>query len=267
MNTQDFHEWSPRSQVFLIDPPVWRVELFGGLRLARGAFTRTDFRTHRTGSVLGYLAYFRGKWHPRHLLAELFWPEDLPERALRSLETALRTLSLELEPPGIEPGTILLQERERVCLSGRAVLTDVAEFRERIELACQCHSRARRLRLLLVAVEQYRPDLLPGHRDEWLLPAQAELEDLYIWAALTLTRDLSAAGHLDESLRVARRALEVDPLAEKLHRQVARLLQRRGDLPSPALNRRPAQVISGASSDAGGPGPSGSRRLTGEEPA
>ncbi|HVA91131.1 MAG TPA: hypothetical protein VNL71_14955 [Chloroflexota bacterium] len=265
MDASRLDERPAASQALLIDPPVWRVELFGGLRLARGALTRTDFRTRRTGSVLGYLAYFRGRWHPRHVLAELFWPEDLPERALCSLEIALHTLSVELEPPGIEPGTVLLREKERVCLSGRAVLTDAAEFRERIGLARRCRGRAQRLRLLLVAVEQYRPDLLPGHPDEWLLPAQAELEDLYAWAALTLTRDLSAAGHPDKSLRVALRALEVDPLAEKLQRQAARLLRRRGDLPAPAPSRRTAQAISGASSGAGGARPSGSRRLSGEE--
>jgi hypothetical protein len=44
--------------------PVWRIELFGGLRARRGDQVVTRFRTQKTGALLAYLAYYCQRTHP-----------------------------------------------------------------------------------------------------------------------------------------------------------------------------------------------------------
>jgi hypothetical protein len=36
----------------------WRIELLGRLRATQGELSLTHFRTHKTGLLLAYLAYF-----------------------------------------------------------------------------------------------------------------------------------------------------------------------------------------------------------------
>jgi DNA-binding SARP family transcriptional activator len=201
---------------------LWRVELFGGLRLIRGSLVYTGFRTHRTGGLLGLLAYHRGREFPKEALAELLWPDELPLRALQSLQMALECLHRELEP-GMPRGSVLSEREASVLLSESAVVTDIDEFRERILQAGRADSRPRRLSLLLVAAEQYRPDILSGHREEWILPAQAEIDDLYLGAVGALSQLHETDGEPGEALAVLRRALRIHPDAPGLLREVQRL--------------------------------------------
>src|SRR5207249_12211582 len=93
----------------LLDP--WRIELFGGLRARHGDRVITRFRTQKTASLLAFLAYHRGRAHGREELIDLFWPDDDIDAGRHSLRQALTSLRHQLEPPGVEAGSVLIPDR------------------------------------------------------------------------------------------------------------------------------------------------------------
>src|SRR5439155_10582859 len=50
---------------------IWRIQLLGGLRAARGGQVVTRFPTRKTGALLAYLACHLDREQPREVLAEL----------------------------------------------------------------------------------------------------------------------------------------------------------------------------------------------------
>jgi DNA-binding SARP family transcriptional activator len=152
---------------------LWRIELLGELRAVQGSRVVTRFRSRKTGLLLAYLAYYRGRATARFAgarreqLGELLWPEGNPETALTNLRNTLRWLRQEVEPPGTPAGTVLLADRASVQLCATAVTTDVAEFEASLQAAARAGDGAGRARLVAQAVERYRGELLPG-----VLPTQ-----------------------------------------------------------------------------------------------
>jgi DNA-binding SARP family transcriptional activator len=202
---------------------VWRVELFGGLRLIRGAVVSTRVASPDTACLLGVLAYHKGRLCRHSVLRSLVWPREPEAAAARLLEASIRALRRQLEPPGISRGRVVVQNVDEIGLSTDAVITDVAEFGLRIEKARAAQSRHRRIHFLAVAEEQYRPELLTGYQGDWILAAQTELDDLYLEAVKVLCTDLEAEGELEESLLIASRALAVEPDDEAILQTVRRL--------------------------------------------
>ena len=73
-----------------------RREDVGELRLTRldlaGEPPITHFRTQKTASLLGYLAYHPHQDHPREELTEILWPEDDRDSGRHKLNVALSAL-------------------------------------------------------------------------------------------------------------------------------------------------------------------------------
>src|SRR5438067_1153082 len=89
---------------------LWRVALLGDLRVEGAEGTIRRFYTHRAGSLLAYLAYFRRRKHPRENLAEMLWPDAEPNAARLSLRVTLSSLRKQLEPPGVPSGSVLIAD-------------------------------------------------------------------------------------------------------------------------------------------------------------
>src|SRR5215470_8763592 len=105
-------------------PQVWRIELLGWLRAARGSDVHTKFSTQKTASLLGYLALHPGGAFTREELAEQLWP-DAPGRTSRhNLRMALHVIRRVLEPPDVDPGSVLSADRDSVRLEPSAFTTD-----------------------------------------------------------------------------------------------------------------------------------------------
>src|SRR5437588_11925454 len=102
-----------------------RIELLGELRVLQGDRVVTRFRTEKTGALLGYLAYYLDRRHPRETLIELLWPEDDPDAGRHKLSVALSSLRQELEPPGVPDGSVLITDRVLVSLNPATVTTDL----------------------------------------------------------------------------------------------------------------------------------------------
>src|SRR5438034_952414 len=97
--------------------PLWRIELLGWLRVARGDWTITRFRSQQTAALLAYLAYHSRRSHPREELIELLWPERDRSTGQNRFRVALCSLRHQLEPPGVPSGSVLAADRATVRLN------------------------------------------------------------------------------------------------------------------------------------------------------
>lgn len=146
----------------------WRVELFGWLRVETEGHSVTRFATRKTAALLARLALWPRRAHAREELAELLWPDVDFDAARARLRQALSSLRHQLEPPGIDAGSVLITDRASVRLNPIAISTDVADF----EAAVRRGNRAEAIRL-------YREELLPGYYEEWILEERNRLHALF----------------------------------------------------------------------------------------
>jgi DNA-binding SARP family transcriptional activator len=207
------------------------------LQVSIGDRVTTHFRTRKTGELLGYLAYFRERVHPREVLIDLLWPEDDIYAGRHSLSTALSSLRAVLGAQEADgPSAIILADRHTVGLDPSAVSTDVAAFEEAIRSASHDASPAGREAKLSAALSMRRGEFLSGYYGDWIFPEQQRLEELYFQAARQRIALLEAAGDNDGALQVALQTVAASRLREETHREVIRLYEAAGR-PESALRR------------------------------
>ena len=214
----------------------WRIELLGGLRVRQGERLITRFRSQRTALLLGYLAYHRHRSHPREVLIELLWPDAEPEAGRHSLSQALSSLRHQLEPPGIPAGAVIVADRAAVELNPEACATDVAEFEAALRTANQARHGPDYAARLGEAVDLYAGPLLPGYYEDWILSEQDRLRERFSEAVLQLAHAVEQGGEPVRALEYARRAVREDPLRERAHQALMRLLLAAGQ-PEAALRQ------------------------------
>jgi DNA-binding SARP family transcriptional activator len=207
--------------------PLCRIELLGGLRVWCGERPVTRFRSRKTGELLAYLACYPRREHPREVLIELFWPDCDLDAGRHSLNVALSSLRKELEPPGVPDGAVLHTDRFSVRLNPETVRTDIAGFETALRAAAAAPGAAQ-LRHLTAAVELYGGELLPGHYEDWIVPEQQRLEELYLQAVRTLIAQRREVGDLEGALRFALQGVAASGLREETHREVIRLYAEAG---------------------------------------
>jgi DNA-binding SARP family transcriptional activator len=198
----------------------WRIQLFGELCATRGEHRVTHFRSQKTAALLAYLAYYQQRAHPRQVLIDLLWPDHDVELARHNLSVALSSLRDPLESSG---GTVLVADRFSVGLNSDAVATDVAAFESALQTAAEARSAADQAQRLATAAELYRAPLHPGYYENWILPEQQRLDELFFRALRQLIAHLERAGEFDGAIQYARRAVSADPLREEAHRELIRL--------------------------------------------
>jgi DNA-binding SARP family transcriptional activator len=202
---------------------VWRIDLFGGLRATRGDHLVTRFRTQKTAALLAYLAYHLRRTHAREVLVDLHWPDDDPEAARHKLSVALSWLRHMLEPPGVPDGSVLVTERFSVGLNPGAVTTDVVEFEAALRSAAQAESDSERAEQLAGVVALYRGTLLSGCYEDWILPEQLRLQELFCQALRDLIQYAEQVEDLPRAITYAQRLISVDRVNEDAHSQLIRL--------------------------------------------
>jgi predicted ATPase/DNA-binding SARP family transcriptional activator len=203
-------------------PECWRIELLGELRACCGSQVHTRFTTHKIGGLLAYLALHRDRSHPREELIALFWPEADLDQGRISLRTALASLRRQLEPPGREPGSVLLADRLSVRLRTEAVATDVAEF-DRLREESKSDDPQTQIERLTRALSLYRGDLLSGHYDEWTTMERERLSEARFDALRRLSNALEARGDYAQAVEFSRRVVQANPFDEAAHASLIRL--------------------------------------------
>ncbi len=212
----------------------WRIELFGGLRARQGQRVVGRFRTQKTGALLAYLAYFRGRTHGRETLVELLWPEGPEESGRHSLSQALSSLRSQLEPPGLAAGSVIVADKLTVELNPDAFTTDVADFEQALRQATLARNAPDREALLADAFGKYGGTLLDGYYEEWILAEQQRLASRFRQVAADLLGLLEKKGDTIRAVEIARRAVDFEPLDEELRRALLRTLAAAG---------RPAEAV------------------------
>lgn len=139
---------------------IWKIELIGGLRAIYEGNVVDRFPTKRTAALLAYLALKPNVQHAREVLAETLWPEAAPESQKHSLRLALSRLRALLGP-----NHPIEASRSHVWFKPGSVTTDA----EAVEYAIQKGD-------FKLATQLLNAPLIPGHYDDWILDAQANLE-------------------------------------------------------------------------------------------
>lgn len=214
----------------------WHIQLFGTLRASQEDRLITRFRTQKTGALLAYLAYFRGRSHTRETLIELFWPDTELDSGRHSLSLALSSLRSLLEPPGVPNGAVVVADRFSVELNPEAFTTDVSTFEQALRVANQARQAPDFIPHLAEAVAHYGGTLLPEYYEEWITPEQERLAQRFNQAASSLINLLERSGDLEHGLETARRVVTLDSIREAGHRDLIRLLMANGQ-PENALRQ------------------------------
>jgi DNA-binding SARP family transcriptional activator len=199
------------------------LTLLGGFDGRARAGSALVLSTRKARALLAYLALPLGRAHPREKLATLLWG-DMPDAQARgNLRQALSRIQKVFAGANVPA---IRFEGDTIALDASAVEVDVAAFERLLADG--------RPGALEQAVERYRGDLLEGLAlperafDEWLTSERERLHDLAIKALGRLLAHQSTTDADEQTLRTARRLLELDPLEEAVHRLVMRLHWRRG---------------------------------------
>jgi predicted ATPase/DNA-binding SARP family transcriptional activator/Tfp pilus assembly protein PilF len=237
----------------------WQIRLFGELAVENNGRVLSHFRSQKTAALLAYLAYYHPRAHSRDFLIELLWPDADLQAARHNLSNALSWLRRQLEPRSVDggslmvdgptppgrsqpstlnpqPSTLIVADRFSVRLNTEAVATDVADFRAALQAASGAGTSTERAQALASAVELYRGELLPGYFEDWILQERQWLSERYLQALGTLLSHLEQAGEFERALEYARAGVTADPLSEKAHRDLIRLLAAAGQ-PDAALRQ------------------------------
>lgn len=207
--------------------PIWHIEMLGILQVlpisGKGQVI-TRFRSHQTGALLGFLAFYKGRAFGRMALVEMLWPGCDEKSGRNRLSVVLSSLRAQLagEAPVFEA------DRDSIALRADVVTTDVGEFERYIKAAAQNPTEAREP--LSQALRLYRGTLLPGYDQEWIAPQARRIEEEFFRAARRLIALYREAGERGRALSIAQRAVLVDPTREDVQRELIRLLVQTGQL-------------------------------------
>ncbi|MEZ4861703.1 MAG: AAA family ATPase [Caldilineaceae bacterium] len=163
----------------------------------------------------------------REELCFLFWPDADNGKARRNLTQLLSHLRRALPVPAV-----LIATKEDVQLDPAQVWSDAAHF----EQLC-AHANGQRLSALYQAVDLYRASFLDGvtltdcpEFEEWVAGERRYFEQHYLNALATLVEDAASQHDYSKAIHLAQRYLQVDELAEDIHRQLIQYHAALGDL-------------------------------------
>jgi DNA-binding SARP family transcriptional activator/TolB-like protein len=203
---------------------VLSLALLGEPRLSGSDGAEITVPSRKSMALLAYLAANRGRSASRERIMGLLWGDRFDQQARQSLRQTLYSLRKLLGPDG---ENALSVAGDTVSLNASLVRTDLSEF-ERLAVSNEPEAVAEAIRL-------YRGPLMAGFaiRDaafmEWLESERTRLQDLAASALYRIAKHYKAAASYDESLTMARRLLDLNPLREKAHRLIMRIHAKSGD--------------------------------------
>jgi len=177
-------------------------------------------RSSRTVALAAFLLLHAGVPQSRQRLAGIFWPDSTDAQALTNLRRELHNLRRVLT---VTARGLLWQDDPEVAVDLR-----IFEARRHAALAAPPDS-PEALGHAVAAVEAYAGELMPGTYDDWVLEARAELQSRYAELCTVICRVRSQRGEPALAVPVARRLIQLDPLAEQGYRTLMELQADLGD--------------------------------------
>jgi len=147
---------------------IWQIQLLGGLRATRGDSVIAQFPSRPIAMLMARLALYPDRRHAREELIDLLWPDAELEVGRNRFRQALSTLRRLLEPPDLQPDSVLHADRQTVGFNVGAVSCDAHEFERLLKRGA-----------IAQALDCYRGELLPGYIDEWVDEERLRLTALY----------------------------------------------------------------------------------------
>lgn len=218
-----------------------RLRLLGPAHIEAGDRAEpVELVAHKGAALAYYLAARPEQPVTRTRLISLLWQDSDEQEGRNSLSTALSRLRRTLPHVPIAPVGDSLAWRPEPA---DQVWTDIAAFQE---LSAASASRDQ----LDAAVALWRGPFLEGFDlrdcsdwDEWLELERAAWQQRMLDVLERAAEAHAKQGDWSAALTHARRALAIDPLQERFHRQVMRLYERAGDRAAALSQYRAAQQM------------------------
>jgi len=192
---------------------------------------RSHDMANASGQLLARLLLSRGRPIRREAIAAELWNDFDPSGARRRLNTALYRLRKQIEPNSNRPSFVISTSATELLFDvTQDYWLDVEDF-ERIVERCLSPRPlgAADVEMFTSGLDRYESSLCEALDGEWLAPERRRLANLHVQAMSVLgTRHLQD-NNPNEALRLAQRAMRLEPLREDLHRLVIRALAATGD--------------------------------------
>lgn len=204
-----------------------RIVALGGLEVSVGEreLGPSAWRSVRARRLFQLLLLHRFRWVPREVILESLWPETDPERGANNLWQTMHVLRRTLEPTLKEARqSAYIRTREEGCrlAPGDGHRFDVEAFEQAVSAGDRHwhHGRGRPAEnAWREAVELYRGDLFAeSPYVEFTIPDRERLRELFLRCLMHLLDGCERGKRWDECAALSRRALELDPYQEELHR-------------------------------------------------
>jgi DNA-binding SARP family transcriptional activator len=214
-----------------------RVQTLGGFRVWRAGQAIDSSAWGREKALLLFQLFVTNRRRPLHKeqVIDLLWPLVDLEIGDRDFKVALNALNKALEPdrPARMPPRFVHRSGLTYRLKNELIWIDADEFEHRVAAGNQVATTEgeKAKEFYAKAIELYSGDYLPNRRyEDW---TTSERERLQILALGTMTHlaNLLVEENPLESIRIAQRALTIDPVWEGAYRTQMRAYQLTGNRP------------------------------------
>lgn len=201
------------------------IQFFSKFSIGDGpdTLTQEQIRSDMLVKLMAYLVFHKERACTVQELSEALWPEDSssnPAGALKNLTYRLRTL-LKKKWPDTE-----FVITGKGCYSWNMKLSveiDSEQMDEDLKMLKTLTDPEEKVRVSRHAFDLYKGKLLSDYSGEhWIMPRTAYYESQYLELAKSLAELLEAQEQGEEMEQVCLRALEIEPLDEKLHELLIR---------------------------------------------
>ena len=203
---------------------MFQIQTLGGFRVRIGdrEIPPTAWTREKALHLFQLLVTLRRTRPHKEQIVDLLWPELDPETGGRDFRVALNAIQNALEPDR-EPRTpsgIIVRSELNYSLNPETVQIDADIFEEHLSAAHQASKTGLEgvIEHYAAALALYHGDYLPERRyEDWTASERERLHTLALSAMTRLAEILLPADPI-ETLRLTRRALELDPLWENAYR-------------------------------------------------
>jgi two-component SAPR family response regulator len=205
---------------------VWR----DGIEIPPGAWAR-----EKAVQLFQFLVTVRGRYLHKEEIVDRLWPELDWQKSDRDFRVALNAVYKALEPERKPRTESRFVQRSNVAyrLNMDLVWVDADAFESRVSAGnrAQLENSSVAIEHFRAAIMLYTGDYLPERRyEDWASSEQERLQLLALGTMTTLAGLLVDTNPL-ESIRLAQRVLNLDPVWEDAYRVLMRAYQTQGNRP------------------------------------
>ena len=206
----------------------FQIFLFGRVRVLREGQPSEINLTPALQLLFAYLLLERRRFHPREVLAGLFWSDASPKSARSCLNTAVWRLRGLLDlADGPQPPLLLTTPSGDIGLNPDAHFwLDVASFEDQLAPVLKKpfdQLTPQDVETLKAGLELYTGDLLDGVYEDWALSARETQRLLFLKGLTCLMQYCHQAQEFEHALEAGQKILALDPLREDVHREIMHL--------------------------------------------